>query len=143
MEWITTEDNEVNDNELRKEMFEESKIRLERLAYKAIHDRKMGAEEFIVVCIDVDDPAWTDLAFHLMPGTDWQQYRNLGQRPMARGIVLAYICGYLGEVVPAIKEALFRKLPENTARAVIMGGGGASVYFIEPVSEKRRQPVNN
>lgn len=44
-------------------------------------------EQQLVVCIDVDDPAWTDLVNMLMPGANWDEFRERGERPVARGVV--------------------------------------------------------
>ncbi len=49
---------------------------------------RSGADTVIVV-IDVDDPTGHGalLADLLMPGEDWQQYRDKGDIPVARGLV--------------------------------------------------------
>jgi len=49
--------------------------------------REKGADAFVVIVIDVDDPAWTWLVDELMPGHDWDAYRRAGARPVARGVV--------------------------------------------------------
>jgi hypothetical protein len=68
-----------------------------------------------------------------MPNYDWQKIRDRGETPVARGSVPAHIREFLKEMVPDITEALYRKLPEGYVRAVVLGVGGASVYFIQPI----------
>lgn len=119
--------------------FQLNKKRLEELAHRAIHVLKMGPEDFVIVCIEVDDPNWTELADYLVPNQDWQKFRDRGEIPVARGSVLSNIREFINEMVPDITEALYRKLPEGNVRAVVMGSGGASVYFIQPIID----PVYN
>lgn len=119
--------------EKREKFFELNRKRLEELAYRALYVLKMDSEDFIIVCIEVDDPNWTDLADTLMPNYDWQKIRDRGEIPVARGSVHASIREFLKEMVPDITEALYRELPKGYVRAVVMGIGGASVYFIQPI----------
>jgi len=53
------------------ELWELNEERLSELAYRAIHYKKMDIKEFIVVCIDVEVPAWRSLVDILMPDEDW------------------------------------------------------------------------
>ena len=118
--------------EARNELFQPNEERLAHIAFKAIK-RGMGRNEFITVAIDVDDPSWTSVVDILMPNHDWQQYRDRGEKPVARGTVLAEgIVDYLCEVCPDIAFALTDELPQEVVRAVVMANGGASVYHIKP-----------
>ncbi len=123
--------------EKRQKFFELNRKRLEELAYRALYVLKMNPEDFIIVCIEVDDPNWTGLADHLMPDYDWQKIRDRGEIPVARGSVHASVREFIKEVVPDIAEALYRKLPDGYVRAVVMGIGGASVYFIQPTIDSK------
>lgn len=42
--------------------------------------------DVVIVLIHVDDVHGRDLAESLMPGADWQPYRDRGERPYARGL---------------------------------------------------------
>jgi len=42
--------------------------------------------EIVIVIINVDDPYGQPIAEALMPGHDWQSYRDQGQIPFARGL---------------------------------------------------------
>ena len=119
----------------REAFYRLNEVRLGELAHRAIQ-RGMKPDEFVTVCIDVDDPSWTDLVEVLMPGHDWDAYRARGEKPVARGTVRADITEYLCEVVPNIAPALTRDLPPGKARCIVMGNGGASVYHITPVQPR-------
>jgi|GEM_PF-3247219 len=119
--------------EKREKFFQLNKKRLEELAHRAINVLKINPEDFVIVCIEVDDPHWTELADYLVPNQDWQKFRDRGEIPVARGSVLSNIREFIKEMVPDITEALYRELPDGNVRAVVMGSGGASVYFIKPV----------
>lgn len=121
-----------NGMEIRDVLFHGNKRRLEELAYRAIHKKKLLPEDFVIVCINANDLSWADLVEHLMPGHDWQQYRDRKEKPVARGIVYASICDYLKKAVPGIADALVGALPEGYVRAVVLDDGGASVYNIQP-----------
>lgn len=123
--------------EKREKFFQLNKKRLEELAHRAIHVLKMNPENFVIVCIEVDDPNWTELTDYLMPNQDWQKFRDRGEIPVARGSVFSNIREFIKEMVPDITEALYRELPNGDVRAVVMGSGGASVYFIKPIIDSK------
>jgi hypothetical protein len=82
-------------------------------------------ETHIIVAIDADDPAWTNLRDALMPGHDWDAYRARGEAPVARGIVpKSYFAPWLYEMVPALRGSLERQ-PVLTHIALIFTNGGA------------------
>lgn len=120
--------------EARDQFFQPNKERLEQMAFRAIQ-RGLTPDKFMTVCIDVDDPSWTEVVDTLMPNHDWQQYRNRGEKPVARGTAMASINDYLRKVVPDIETALTGPLPDGTVRAIVMADGGASVYFITPTPQ--------
>ncbi len=49
-------------------------------------ERGLGARDVVIVLVNVDDVHGGPLADALMPGVDWQQYRDMGQVPFARGL---------------------------------------------------------
>lgn len=55
-----------------------------------INHRGLDPKDVVIVLISVDDIHGRPLADHLMPGMDqtWQGFRDKGQKPFARGIVL-------------------------------------------------------
>lgn len=61
--------------------------RLEQLAVRAGEKTRETGVRQGVICIDVDDRAWTPLVDILMPGYDWGAVRARGEKPVARGVV--------------------------------------------------------
>jgi len=122
---------------VRHEMFVQTKRRLEELAWRGLKLSKLKPTKFFVICIDVDDPAWTFLAETLMPNNDWQVYRDRGEKPIARGTVFFDNVGkYLANVCPGIAPALVaRDATEQAILAVVLASGGASVYKVAPRAE--------
>jgi len=119
----------------RHNLFELNVVRLAQLAYKGLN-RGMKPDEFAVICIDVDDPTWTDEVEVLMPGHDWQQYRDHGEKPIARGNVSAEFCRYIGRIVPGISKELLKDVSRDRIQVIVLGSGGASLYCIQPIVEQ-------
>lgn len=64
------------------------KLQQERILYflGRIRQRGLDPKQVIVVIINVDDPHGNPIAEGLMPGHNWQEYRDRGETPYARGI---------------------------------------------------------
>ena len=87
--------------------------------------------------IDVDDPSWIDVVDALMPNHNWQEYRDRGEKPVARGSAYAEgLSNYLCRIVPDIETELTGATPAGTIRAIVMAEGGINVYIITPSPEK-------
>jgi len=91
--------------------------RLRELVVRSKVKEKEDGREYTVVCILVDDKAWTWFVDLLMPNHDWQAYRNRGEIPVARGVVPKKL----------VEEVIDRPLPEPGV-VVLFGSGGWSVY---------------
>ena len=107
----------------RAQFAELNRDRLTQLAARAREKTKEG-EAQCVVCVDVDDPTWTPLVEMLMPGHDWDVYRNRGEKPVARGVVPQdLIEAVVQETYPAAGE--FHK--SRITNVVILAAGGAMI----------------
>lgn len=115
---------------IRHEIFEGSAERLSEMATRAIHTLKCDPNNTAMVAIHVDDPAWADLAEALMPGHDWQQYRDRGELPIARGTVTWTTVAFICAAVPALNPALSTPPPDKHLYAFVMASGGASLYSV-------------
>jgi hypothetical protein len=113
-------------------IYKSCKQDLSKLAYKALHLQFLNPLEFVLLCIDVDDPSWTDLLDYLMPNGDWQSFRNKGERPISQSIVKSGICDYIGSVVPDAKEPIKINPPDGFVRVLVVSNGGVSLYYLEP-----------
>jgi hypothetical protein len=115
----------------RNTLFYDKESRLRELAWRAENIRHLKRGSYFAICIDRDDPAWSDLADLLLPNHDWQQYRGRGEHPLALGIALKESVGeYLQKVVPAIAPSFDMKI--EGVLAVVLADGGASSYVLQP-----------
>lgn len=95
----------------------------ERLAHYA----GLNRDDVCFVLLDVDDARGAALADVLMPGHDWQQYRDRGEKPLARG--LATLDGMIG-VLEQIQEGLasaWMHCGDNDLPVVVMTEGAVLV----------------
>lgn len=53
-----------------------------------ITEKELDPKSVVISLINVDSPYGPEIAEALMPGHDWQQYRDKGEIPFARGLVL-------------------------------------------------------
>lgn len=120
--------------ERRNEMVAQCMERLQHFAYRAINIRGMQNNEFVVVCIKVDSP-WRDIVDVLMPNEDWQQFRNLGQEPVARGTASFALCEIVAERLPDIADVVLEKPSAGMAKCIGLDEGGGTVYEIEPIQQ--------
>ena len=102
---------------IRIEVYSINRERLGELALRA-KAKETADTQFAVICIDVDDKAWTPLVDILMPGHDWQEMRSQGMRPFARGVVPRGLIEEVAKMYPACGE-----LPKGMFSAVCAAGG--------------------
>ena len=94
--------------------------RMTQLFERATQKTAEAGEQQCVVCIDVDDPAWTQLVDMLMPGFDWDEIRARGERPVARGVVpIGPIAQVVDQFYPAAGE-----VPLNRVSLFVFAAGG-------------------
>ncbi len=99
----------------RARFYEPNRRRMARLLARA---REKGPD-FVAVCIDVDDPSWTWLADALLPGFNWSEIRDRGERPVARGVVPR------GPIVETVEAAYPAALPApGGAFIAVFAAGG-------------------
>ncbi|MEI6649818.1 MAG: hypothetical protein WCL23_00090 [Candidatus Moraniibacteriota bacterium] len=118
----------------RHEMIESCIDRLQHFAYRAKTVHGLTNKDVVVVCIKVDTK-WRDLVDVLMPNADWQQFRDMGQEPVARGTAYFPICEDLAKELPDIAEALLEKPEDGRFKCIVLDGGGCTVYEIEPIEQ--------
>jgi hypothetical protein len=73
----------------------------DRVAHFRRRAVELGRKDVAIVVLDVDDSYGGPLAEVYMPGEDWQQYRDRGEVPIARGLVertgLQHALGFFDE----------------------------------------------
>jgi hypothetical protein len=64
------------------------KMHYERVQHftRRIAEKGLCVDDWVIVLLNVDDPYGGQLASILMPGHDWQAYRDRGEVPYARGL---------------------------------------------------------
>jgi hypothetical protein len=102
----------------------QDKAAMRRLAERATVKSTDHETQFLVACIDVEDPTWRFLVDLLMPGADWQAIRDRGESPVARGVVpRELVASVLEELYPAALP-----LPPEPTTVVVFSAGGASAF---------------
>lgn len=114
----------------RHEIMLANHARLTEMARKAIQANGLTPLEFVMTCIQVDDARWRGIVDALMPGYDWQQYRDRGEEPIARGSAMSSLCEYLSEEMPDMAAALLEKPKDGFVKAIVLGEQGGTVYEI-------------
>ena len=113
--------------------FQHSRKRLTQIAYRALQQGH-NSQDMVLTFIDVDDPTWTTIVDALMPGHNWQEYRDRGEKPMARGSAYADgIIDVISELAPEVAAELNQEYPKDTFRTLVMGSRVVSVYLINPL----------
>jgi len=95
----------------------------ERLVQLAARAKEKG-KDFGVICIDVDDPTFSEVVEALMPGHDWEQYRARGETPIARGVVPDDL---LRAVVDSFYPAAVDEFSHAEVNILVCASGGCSV----------------
>ncbi len=111
----------------RVQFYEMNKDRLAQMAVRAKQKDSLDPDgaPWGVVCIDVDDPVWSWLVDLLMPGHDWQAFRNRNEKPVARGVVPI---GLLRDAVAECYPASSGEFRTDQVNIVVCAAGGASVF---------------
>jgi len=89
-------------------------------------ERGDSADAVLIVILNVDEPLGEFLASALMPGHDWQAYRDRGEVPFARG--LAGRAG-LADVLAECDTEAAQTLGATTGLAVVVVDHGAIAVF--------------
>jgi hypothetical protein len=118
----------VTPDEIREELFKLNLEALKRLMDNVIA-KGMTNETAMLVCIHVDD-GWWELTEALMPGHDWQQYRDRNEKPIARGSVhKPTMVDLISLVAPELSSA-FKPLPPKCFHVAVMDAGGISLFYL-------------
>jgi hypothetical protein len=65
--------------------FEANKDRVAHFVTR-IEEKGLTPDDVVIVILNVDDARGADIAEILMPGHNWQEYRDRGEIPFARGL---------------------------------------------------------
>ena len=90
-------------------------------------------EDSVVTLIDVDDPVGSKLADTLVPGHDWQRYRNVSETPVMRSV--ATKDGVLDFLGNAGHELATRELSASDDLMVVVLNSGVALVLDASFSE--------
>ena len=93
---------------------------------RRLAERDMTADQAVIVLLNVDDVHGGPLADALMPGHNWQEIRDRGEIPFARGLAMRE--GIQGVLGTFDKEAA-EKLQGMTDIAVVVVDRGVAEVF--------------
>lgn len=93
--------------------------------------RGMTYKDTVIVLVNVDAPAGDLLADVLMPGHDWNKYRERGETPFARGVAVRE---GIQEFLEAFdKEAADKLKAMEEISIVVVDFGVAEIYSIKEI----------
>ena len=80
-----SDERRLRDTQLALDFFAGNAKRVRHFSERAAELGRSG-EDTVITLVNVDDPIGKMLADALMPGHDWQRYRDAGEIPVARGL---------------------------------------------------------
>lgn len=89
-------------------------------------DRGLSASDVVIVLLNVDDVHGGQLAEAMMPGHNWQEIRDRGEVPFARGLAMR---AGIQEVLGTFDKEAATKLQEMTDVAVVVVDYGVAEIF--------------
>ena len=89
-------------------------------------ERGMTADQAVIVLVNVDDVHGGPLADVLMPGQNWQEIRDRGEVPFARGLAMR---DGIQEALGAFDEDAAKKLKAMSDVAVVVVDHGVAEVF--------------
>lgn len=103
-------------------------LNADRVAHfkRRLKDRNMTAAEAVIVVINVDDIHGGPLANTLMPGHNWQEFRDRGEIPFARGLAMR---DGIQEYLEHFDCEAAAKLKDMTNVAVVVVDRGVAEIF--------------
>ena len=108
-----------------KTMFELNRDRVDHFV-KRMKDGGRSPSSVVIVLINVDDVHGGPIAEALMPGHDWQEYRDRGELPVARG--LAGREGIEAVLADFDKEAAVKLKVTKGIAVVVVDHGVAEIF---------------
>jgi len=103
-------------------------INADRVAHfkQRLEDRGMTPEQGVIVLLNVDDVHGGPLADMLMPGHNWQEIRDRGEVPFARGLAMR---DGIQEILDTFDKNAAEKLRDMTTVAVVVVDHGVAEVF--------------
>lgn len=100
--------------------------RLAHFARRAV-ERGGPPELLAIAVLEVDDPLGRALADRLMPGHDWQAYRDRGETPVGRGLTLREGMQGVVDLFDRKLGRAVREVPAGCLPVIVVAGGTVAV----------------
>lgn len=91
-----------------------------------IAEKQLNSKDVVIVVINVDDPHGGPIADMLMPNFAWQEIRDRGEVPFARGLAMRE---GIEEVIKIFDKEASEKLKNTTGIAVVVVDHGVAEIF--------------
>jgi hypothetical protein len=91
-----------------------------------VRERGLSPKNVVIVVLNVDDIHGGPLAEALMPGHDWQEYRDRGEVPFARGLAVR---GGIEDVLGSFDKEAHEKLTQSEKLSVVVVDHGVAEVF--------------
>lgn len=99
-------------------------------AHNAVHIQGRENDEFVILCVEVDDVFGSTLVEEMMPYENWQKIRDRGEKPVMHCIGSSNMCYELAENLPALKNELTEPPPPDAVKIIIIASGACLVYYV-------------
>jgi hypothetical protein len=101
----------------------------DRVSYfkRRLAERGMSAKDAVITVINVDDVHGGPIADALMPGTNWQEIRDRGEVPFARGLAMR---DGVQELLGTFDKEAAKKLRDMADVAVVVVDHGVAEVFV-------------
>jgi hypothetical protein len=105
------------------------KINADRVEHfkQRLVEHGMTAKQAVIVLLNVDDVHGGPLAEVLMPGCNWQEIRDRGEVPFARGLAMR---DGIQKVLGTFDKDAAKKLEGMTSTAVVVVDHGVAEVFV-------------
>ena len=86
--------------------------------------RELSPDQIVIVILNVDDENGNMMAESLMPGHDWQAYRDRGETPVARGLADR---DYVTQCLLVFDHGAYEELRDSTELSVVVVDHGVAI----------------
>lgn len=93
-----------------------------------IAEKQLNSKSVVINVINVDSLYGNDIAEALMPGHDWQQYRDKGEAPFARGLAMKE--GMIKMIATFDKEAAEKIKQMKNVPVIVMDHNVVEIFSI-------------
>lgn len=108
-------------------------VQIERVRYFVGRIAALGRspQDTIIILANVDDVHGRHVADSVMPGADWQQFRDRGEVPFARGLVSRDGMQSVLDAADPFAAQKLRETPDGVVAVIVVDHGAFEVFPVE------------